>query len=182
MKHKLFLSILFIFIIPSFISGQNENHRNDLPVGFDGITFGMNVEEVKDLLKKSRNFNYREAEVTFTPDREKKVLESDGLSFLERGIFQFRDEALYIIILHIDAGRIGYFTMYQTLTEKYGNPDRLSPDQSEWESEEVVMTLEKSEPVTIKYVYRPVYQEILDESGVEDSLEELSRSLFLDQF
>lgn len=182
MNHKLFLSVLYIFFLTFSVWGQDSNRQNDLPLGFDEITFGMTVDEVKKLLKESRNFNFREAEVTFTPDREKKVLESDGLSFLDRGIFQFRDESLYIIILHIDAGKIGYFTMYQTLTEKYGNPDRLSPGNSEWESEDVIMTLEKSDPVTLKYVYRPVYLEILDESGVEESLEELSRSLFLDQF
>ncbi len=178
----IYIQIILFIIILHPITGQNENSAPEqpLPQGFDEISFGMTVQEVKEKLKNSRNFFYREAEVTLTPDREKKVIEAEGLSFLQDGIFQFRDEKLYIIILHIEKEKIGYFTMYKTLTEKYGEPDRLSPEESEWESETVILILEK--PVTVKYVYKPVYQEILHESGVEESLEALTRNNFLEQF
>ncbi|MFP4373405.1 MAG: hypothetical protein ACLFPO_03670 [Spirochaetaceae bacterium] len=152
-----------------------------LPAEFSGIALGMDIDTVKERLRTDPNFSYRgDPDVTLTPDREQRLIEVEGILFVERAFFQFEEEELFIIILQLNGRRLDYFTMFSELEAKYGEPAVFEPSQVVWESEEVRMTLEK--PLTVKYVSRPVFDALVASGEMERSQLELSREEFLEQF
>jgi hypothetical protein len=153
----------------------------ELPTAFSTIELGMNVETVKERLRKDPNFFYRgDPDVTLTPARQQELIEVEGTLYVERAFFQFEDEELYIIILQLNRERLDYFTMYTDLEAKYGEPAVFEPSQVVWESDEVRMSLEK--PLTVKYVAQPVFEELVASGEMERSQRDISREEFLEQF
>lgn len=152
-----------------------------LPTAFSSIELGLGVDTVKDRLRADPNFEYRgDPDVTLTPDREQQLIEVEGTFFVERAFFQFEDKELYIIILQLNRSRLDYFTMYTELEGKYGEPAVFHPSLVVWESDEVRMSLEK--PLTVKYVWRPVFESLVASGEMERSQRDLSREDFLEQF
>jgi hypothetical protein len=153
----------------------------ELPSGYGQYGFGLSLEEVKELLGADISFAYRgDPDVQMLPVRRSPVIETAGTGFITRGYFQFRDDALYMILLELQPGRLDYYTMYRTLQEKYGEPARLSPVDMVWETESVRLVLER--PLTVKYLDLEAFREIRDEARVEQSLREISRDRFLEKF
>lgn len=152
-----------------------------LPTAFSSIELGLGVDTVKDRLRADPNFEYRgDPDVTLTPDREQQLIEVEGTFFVERAFFQFEGKELYIIILQLNRSRLDYFTMYTELEGKYGEPAVFHPSLVVWESDEVRMSLEK--PLTVKYVWRPVFESLVASGEMERSQRDLSREDFLEQF
>ncbi len=152
-----------------------------LPAGFRNIRLGMNMETVQEELKKDTYFSYRgEPDVSFLPQQDQKVIESRGRTFIDSALFQFHEDSLYIIILMLNTQNMDYYTMYSTLSEKYGIPRELNPQRSLWYNDEKQLSLER--PLTVKYIDRITFNSLKEEGEMQESLAEISRENFLSEF
>ena len=73
-----------------------------------------------------------------------------------------------------------HFAGYNTavLAEKYGTPDFLNPEKSEWKNDDVIMSLER--PLTLKYTDRKIFEDLQSKAMVNKTAEEQSKQEFLD--
>lgn len=156
----------------------------DLPRGFGGVNLGSSLETTKENLKKNSDFGYNgDRDVSLLPGESRSLIETDasrwGNSFLDRCWFQFDNDRLFIITINVNTSRMDYYSMFTTLSEKYGKPSSLTPERAVWEDGSVTMSLEK--PLTLKYVDSKVFKELQDKAGVEKSTAEKTREMFLDE-
>lgn len=183
MNRTAYIGIIFLMLPLLWMSGQEDgsSEENPLPEGFRTIQLGMNMEAVQTELKRDSYFAYRgEPDVSFLPQQEQKVIESKGRTFISRALFQFHENRLYIIILMLNAANMDYYTMYSTLTNKYGVPQELNPQRSIWYNENRQISLER--PLTVKYIDRITFNELKEAGDMEESLAEISRENFLNEF
>lgn len=164
-----------------------------LPPGYDGVNLGMTVDEVKDALKKHPEFGYRgDRDVSLSPsirgqkDGEKVydvLIETDAtyvpVTFFDRCWFQFTDGKLSTITLNLNREKVDHYSVFQTLCEKYGNPDQISPQKSIWSDDSVQLSLER--PLVIKYVDKKIFNQRKDEATVEKTTTEKMRDAFLEK-
>lgn len=166
-------------------SSQNSQNVQNLPSGFRKIQLGMTLEEVKLALQKDSQFGYRgDRDVSLLPSDNQTLIETDTsrtapYSFLNRCWFQFYEGRLYTITLNLKQEKLDHYSIFSTLCQKYGNPNSLDPEKSEWKNDSVIMTLER--PLTLKYVDKNVFDELLEKSLVEKSAQEITREMFLDE-
>jgi hypothetical protein len=192
MKMKLVLTlILFLLLflhIPGSVIAQEESNIpavegavEEIPSGFRTVQMGMDIDAVKEALIADGNFSYRgDPDISLLPSPNEYLIEVRGRDFIRRAYFQFYDRKLYIIILVLNPDLLGHFTMYTTFVEKFGEPLSLSPIEVVWESELYRLSLER--PLSIKYLDIKVFEALLQESRKLESLGELSREQFLEQF
>lgn len=168
------------------IKTSKKNNRNTLterklPFSFHKINLGMDIEKVKEELKKDKDFDYRgDRDVSILPTENRSLIETSGVFFIKRGWFQFYKEKLYSIIIKMDTDNIDYYSIYTKLTEKYGEPDFINPKKAFWEDETVKLILER--PLTIKYIDSAVFKELLDKSSIEKTFSSRLRENFIDEF
>jgi len=182
----LLVAVGLLFLVAAVLPAQDiegpdggAGAESEIPRGFDTIELGSPREDVQELLESSSYFRYRgDPDVSLLPVGNRSVIETEGRSFIDRAFFQFSAEALYIIILQLNRTRMDHYSVYRTLTEKYGEPLRVSPREIVWQWEEVTLSLER--PLTVKYVDRPVFEELRGQARAEQSLRELSRDQFLE--
>ena len=152
-----------------------------LPQGFRGLILGMGLDQAKQALKADPLFRYRgDPDVSFLPQTKQYLIECTGASFLRRAYFQFADGRLFIMILVLDEQRLDHYSMFRTLSAKYGQPTSLSPQETVWQSDAVRFSLER--PLTVKYVDARTFAAVLSQGGAQKDLEQLSREKFLAQF
>lgn len=179
MKIK-FILILFIFSTIYMFS------QNSLPKGYSNIKLGMDLEETKQALVSNSDFGYHgDRDVSLMPDQQQILIETDAeystsTNFLTQCWFQFYQNQLYIITININKDKIDYYSMFTTLSKKYGNPTSLDPLKATWEDDEITMILEK--PLSIKYIDKSTYNQLLTSSNVELSGTEITKQMFLDEF
>lgn len=171
----------FIAVLLSFLSAML--FAESLPSGYGNVKLGMDVDSVKKALKSVPDFGYRgERDVSLAPSNSEVIIETDAsrlsASFFDRCWFQFYEKNLYIITLNLNPARIDYGSVFKKLCEKYGNPDVLNPDKSVWQSDSVILSLEK--PLALKYVDAAQFKKLQDSSNVEKSESEKSRYKFLE--
>jgi hypothetical protein len=151
------------------------------PMTFRGLSLGMGLDQVKAALKADPLFRYRgDPDVSFLPQTSQYLIECEGASFLRRAYFQFADGRLFIMILVLDTQKLDHYSLFVTLTTKYGQPTSLSPSESVWLSAPVRFSLER--PLTVKYIDNTTFSAILAKGGAQKDLEQLSREKFLEQF
>ncbi len=152
-----------------------------LPRGFGDLELGLELEQLKERLIADPSFQYRgDPEVSLVPRERQHLVETRGGPFVEHGVFQFHENRLFTITLNLNRERLDFYTLYTTLRERYGEPDRVDPSQMIWEDEEVRMSLER--PLTVKYLDVPVFQQRRREAGVRDSIRRQLRHEFLELF
>jgi hypothetical protein len=152
-----------------------------LPRIFREISLGMSLEDLKTALLKDTMFSFRgDRDVSLLPAREQSLVETTGLSFVKRAFFQLRDGRLFIMAFTLNTDLVDHYSVFTSLTEKYGQPDSLSPQQAVWESENTRIALER--PLTVKYIDREVFNAIIGESQTVESHEIRQRQEFLDGF
>lgn len=179
-KHIFLLLLIFSY---QLVFSQSTSH-NSLPNGFQNISLGMSLEETKEELIKNQDFGYKgERDVSLLPDQQKVLIETDatkafGSKFLTRCYFQFYDDSLYIITINMNKEKIDHYSIFKTLTEKYGEPVSVTPEKTTWKNDSVTMTLEK--PLTLKYIDNEVYNQLQQYSAVQKSAEEITQQMFLD--
>ena len=202
-KRKVFPILLIVFLLAASLGGAQESvgeggagepvpgtpaDRPGLqpgavqpPWGFRSIQLGMELEEVKQLLIDDPLFDYRgDPDISFLPLPPQTLIETSGSSFIRRAYFQFDEDLLYIIILSMDPDRLDYYTLYSTLSEKYGPPTRLDPTEAVWQFERLRMSLER--PLNVKYIDSAVFEALKEEGQVQQDLWEISKDNFLKQF
>ncbi len=177
--------ILLFLVIILPCSGQDTGSEKESPApvprGFGDLTLGRDMEQVKDILLDDPNFNFRgDPDVSMLMRPNESLIECKGFSFIDRAYFQFYEKRLYIITLDMREEMLGHYTLYRTFTEKYGEPDRLSPTESVWESAETLFILER--PSTVKYIDRETFEMLKRQGRMEESARDLSREQFLELF
>ncbi|WP_407398219.1 hypothetical protein [Treponema sp.] len=179
MTAKKILSVTLSLLVSALLFAEES-----LPDGFKKIRFGMSVDQVKEELRKDPAFGFRgDRDVSLLPGENRILIETDTsrtapYSFLERCSFQFHDDKLYTITINMRKKKMDHYSIYTTLTEKYGNPDSLNPEKSEWKDDNVIMSLER--PLTLKYTDRKVFEDLQSKAMVNKTAEEQSKQDFLD--
>ncbi|MCR4821992.1 MAG: hypothetical protein K5873_03860 [Treponema sp.] len=173
MKRILLLLSFVFFSLPLFA----------LPNGYSSAKLGMDIDSLKEALKKDHQFGFRgDRDVSLSPSDGQYLIETDGsqygFSFLGRCWFQFAEEKLYIITLNLDRTKLDHYSVFSKLCEKYGNPDELSPKKSVWRDDNVILSLEK--PLTLKYVDAKTFDSKKNSSNVQQTASENARDEFLD--
>ncbi len=173
MKKIFFLFAVCLFSLPVF----------SLPNGYSSARLGMEINALKDALKKDHQFGYRgDRDVSLSPSDGQFLIETNGslsgFSFLERCWFQFANDKLYIITINLDRTKLDHYSVFSKLCEKYGNPDELSPQKSVWRDDNVILSLEK--PLTLKYTDAKVFESKTKSSNVQKTTAENARDEFLD--
>jgi hypothetical protein len=163
------------------VDAPGDAPRAQPPEGFRSIRLGMELEVVKELLQKDPLFAYRgDPDVSLLPQPQQTLIECEGTSYIRRAFLQFHERRLYILILALDPQRLDYYTMYSTLSGKYGEPDRLDPSEAVWEFEGLRLSLER--PLSVKYIDTEVFDKLQDEAQAGEDLRALARDQFLEQF
>lgn len=152
-----------------------------LTPGFDVFRLGMNLEDLKTALKNNSFFLYSgDPDVSVLARPNTNLIDVPGVTYFSRGVFQVIDGRLYSMTFELNPEQLDYYTMYTTLTKKYGEPLALDPQSARWESATVRLSLEK--PLTVKYVDMVVFQRIQKEGRAQTALQALTRDKFLENF
>ena len=160
-------------------SKTDEKPAEPLPVAYRDISLGMPVDDVKKMLKADSIYGYRgERDVSLLPTQNRVLIESEGLSFLNRSWFQFYKDKLYTMTFKLDADRVDFYSVFKSLQDKYGEPTSLDPEKIVWKDDRVTLSLER--PLLIKFIDTQVFAEIQNTSKVNKSTEELTRKGFLE--
>ncbi|MDR0473610.1 MAG: hypothetical protein LBH43_08075 [Treponema sp.] len=148
---------------------------------FREIELGMGLEDLQESLKSDGHFNFRgDRDVSFLPAREQSLIETTGFTFIKRAFFQLRDGQLFIMAFSLNTVLIDHYSVFTNLSKKYGEPSYLDPKESVWETEDTRITLER--PLTVKYIDKQVFDDIINESAISESFQVQLRQEFLDEF
>ena len=178
MQRLLSIFILLLIII-TFTTAQESS--TEVPDRFGKIILGMSMEDAKKAILADGNFNYRgNQDLSILRRPNESLIECRGYDFVDRAFFQFKDDKLYSITILFNQELLDHFSLFTTLSGKYGNPDNLNPEKSVWESEYTSLVLER--PLQIKYLDRKIFEGIVGDADISNSLSELSREQFLEQF
>jgi len=151
------------------------------PRAFRGLSLGMELELAKQALAADPLFRYRgDPDVSFLPQTGQPLIECAGTAWVRRAYFQFADSRLLIMILVLDTQKLDHYSLFTSLSGKYGQPSSLSPQESVWRSEEVRFSLER--PLTVKYIDAAAFSRIVSRGAAVEDLEKLSRETFIEQF
>jgi hypothetical protein len=141
----------------------------------------MELERVKELLREDPYFDYRgDPDVSFLPQTFQTLIECEGNSFVERAFFQFSEERLVVMILVLDREKIDHYSVFTSLTQRWGPFTSLTPLKVTWDFPDVLLALER--PLAVKYIDRKVYERQIEEGEAEESLRKSSRERFLENF
>ena len=160
-------------------SKTDEKPAKPLPVAYRDISLGMPIDDVKKMLQADSLYGYRgERDVSLLPTQNRVLIESEGLSFLNRSWFQFYKDKLYTMTFKLDSDRVDFYSVFKSLQDKYGEPTSLDPEKIVWKDDRVTLSLER--PLVLKFIDTQVFAEIQNTSKVNKSTEELTRKGFLE--
>ena len=152
-----------------------------LPRQFRELALGMGLDELKNALSKDTYFNFRgDRDVSLLPSGEQSLVETTGSLFIRRAFFQFRDSELFIMAFTMDTNQMDHYSVFSAFVNKYGQPGYLDPKESVWENEDTRIAIER--PLTVKYIDKRVFNDIISESAVIESGYVQLRQDFLDEF
>jgi hypothetical protein len=172
---------VLLFALGLCLPGPVSSQPAAAPRGFRGIELGMELDQVKEMLARDAMFAYRgDPDVSLLPTPQQTLIEVTGSSFVRRAFFQFHERKLYVLILVLDAQRLDYFTMYSTLTGKYGDCARLDPSEAVWEFPGLRLALER--PLSVKYLDLQVFDALREQGQAGQTLQDVSKQKFLEQF
>jgi len=178
-NHRLFF-LGILLAVPLFCMDA-QSGSGDIPRSYRGITLGMSPDEVKELLSQDGWFDYRgEADVSLLERPRASLIDAGGSLFINRGMFQFENNALSAILLELNPETIDWFTIYTTLEGRYGKPADLNPRKAWWEDGKTRLALEK--PLTVKYLDLAVFEAALAEDSDRAAWRARAREEFLDEF
>jgi len=154
---------------------------NKLPRQYRSLSLGMGLDELKDALSKEGLFQFKgDRDVSFLPIREQSLVETTGMTFIKRAFFQLRDAKVFIMAFTLNLELIDHYSIFTQFVKKYGQPSYLDPSVAVWETEDTRVAIER--PLTVKYIDRAVFNEIVNESGLIESGHVRLRQDFLDEF
>jgi hypothetical protein len=177
------VSLLLLMFISAFSPGlaAQETQSEPLPRQFRGLSLGMNLDDLKENLISDNLFNFRgDRDVSFLPAREQSLVETTGATFIKRAFFQLRDGQVFIMSFSLNTEIIDHYSIFMQFQEKYGQPSYLDPRTAICETEETRISIER--PLTVKYIDRVVFDDIVNESGLRESDQVRLRQEFLNDF
>ncbi|MDR0503098.1 MAG: hypothetical protein LBH16_07230 [Treponema sp.] len=175
------LAIMLFACADIYAQDESEESSDGLPRQFRELSLGMNLDDLKTSLIKDGYFNFRgDRDVSFLPSREQSLVETTGSSFIKRAFFQLRDGAVFIMAFTLNTEVIDHYSVFTQFTEKYGKPAQLDPGAAVWETEETRIAIER--PLTVKYIDKKIFDDIVGESGVVESGHVKLRQDFLNDF
>lgn len=149
-----------------------------LPKGFRGIELGMSIDEVEDLLKKDSLFSYQgPSDVSLLPSPNMSLIEVEGISFVKRAFFQFYEKKLWVMVFYIAQDKVDHYTLYSSLSSKYGEPASIDPKEARWEDGSVRIALER--PLTLRYMDLAVYRSLNESGAAKEGEREIELRDFL---
>jgi hypothetical protein len=152
-----------------------------LPRKFREIELGMGLEALKNSLLADGLFHFRgDRDVSFLPAREQTLIETTGHSFIRRAFFFFFYGELFIMAFTLNSTLVDHYSMFTSLSQKYGKPSYLDPKEAVWENDETRVSLER--PLTVKYIDKKVFNDIINESSLVQSHHVQLRQEFLNEF
>ena len=158
-----------------------EAEETILPRQFRNLSLGMNLDDLKTNLLYDSYFNFRgDRDVSFLPARDQSLVETTGSSFISRAFFQLRDGEVYIMSFTLNTRVIDHYSVFTQFVNNYGQPSYLDPQMAVWETEETRIAIER--PLTVKYIDRIVFNDILNESLLIESNHVFLRQEFLNDF
>ena len=180
---RVFFCILagFFFLLPAGAQTQDDSRAQALPRQFRELGLGMSLDVLKENLVKDNLFNFRgDRDVSFLPAREQSLVETTGSSFVKRAFFQLRDGAVFIMAFSLNTEIVDHYSVFTRFIEQYGEPSYLDPKEAVWETDETRIAVER--PLTVKYIDKRVFDDIVNESGLIESGQVRRRQEFLDEF
>jgi len=188
MNRKLIIITIFILVFaPIFILGQTsdttlqDEESNELPRQFRQLSLGMSLDDLKTALLNDNYFNFRgDRDVSFLPIRDQSLVETTGGSFIRRAFFQLRDDIVFIMSFSLNMEIIDHYSIFTQFVARYGQPTSLNPRSAIWETEQTRISIER--PLTVKYIDKTVFDDIIEESGLIESNQTRLRQEFLDEF
>ncbi len=181
---KNFLLKLTFLLALSFTAIFSFAQNAQLPDGYKELKLGMSLEEVKSALEKNMIYGYSgERDISLLPTENRVLIETDASkygswSFISKCYFQFYQEKLYIITIELNTQNIDHYSVFSTLSKKYGKPSALNPQKSTWQNDSVIMSLER--PLTLRYTDKIIFDKLQEEALVKKSFEEITREDFLE--
>lgn len=158
--------------------GDKGTEAAKLPGGFRLFSLGMGLEEAKEALKSESLLAYAgDEDVSLMDDGQQTLIDSRGDGIILRASLQFVEGKLYAMIFILNPEHIDHYSLFTTLSAKYGKPSSLSPSASVWGDESVRLSLEK--PLTLKYVDMQAFQKLIDSGSIERGRRELDTQEFL---
>ena len=184
LKFIIFTLLISFFMIQSVFAqeqAETETGEDALPRQFRQIVLGMSMEDLKASLFNDTYFNFRgDRDVSFLPARDQSLVETTGSSFIRRAFFQLRDGQVFIMSFSLNTQKIDHYSIFTQFVEKYGQPTYLDTRAAIWETEQTRVAIER--PLTVKYIDKTVFNDILNESGLIESNQVKLRQDFLDEF
>jgi hypothetical protein len=182
------LAVIFFLVYQGKLNAQAAAVTDSLPAAVPGLprqfrelSLGMSLDNLKETLAKDELFIFRgDRDVSFLPAREQSLVETTGRSFVKRAFFQLRDGEVFIMAFSLNTEIIDHYSVFTRFVERYGEPSWLNPKESVWETEETRIAVER--PLTIKYIDKKVFNDIIEESNLLESRQVRLRQEFLDEF
>jgi len=176
--------VLAVFLSALGIHAQDlsmQEQENTLPRQFRQFVLGMDLDNLKENLLADAMFNFRgDRDVSFLPAREQSLVETTGSSFIKRAFFQLRDSEVFIMAFTLNTEIIDHYSIFTQFTQRYGEPTFLDPAAAIWETDETRISIER--PLTVKYIDKIVFDDIVNESGLIQSGQVQRRQDFLNEF
>jgi hypothetical protein len=152
-----------------------------LPRSYRGVSLGMGLDDLKDALQKDALFGFRgDSDVSFVPVREETNVETTGASFIRRSFFQLNSGRVFVMMFTFNTTLTDYYSVFSALVKKYGEPGVLDPKQAVWEDDAVRVSIER--PLTVRYIDKPVFSQLLAESNARKSEAAVIQEEFLNDF
>jgi len=152
-----------------------------VPRAFRNIELGMEMDEVKALLSSDGVFAYRgDPDVSLLPRPNESLIEVSGISYVRRAFFQFYEGKLFVMIFALNEKEMDHYSVFTSLSVKYGKPDSLSPSESVWSDGATRLSVER--PLAVKYIDLAVFNALKAAGTAQQSYEDLLRAEFLGGF
>jgi hypothetical protein len=159
-------------------SNQTAIRDAAVPRRFRTIELGMGLDEAIEALKGDGLFAYRGPEdVSLLPTPNQSLIEAGGLSFVKRGYFQFLAGKLWVMILVLNPEKIDHYSIFTSLSAKYGKPTVIDPSEIRWEDGRSRLSLER--PLTLRYMDMSTFSVLRDGAAAKESAAEIDRREFL---
>jgi hypothetical protein len=172
-----------LLFFPTGIWAQENSGAGEkaLPRQFREMVLGMGLDDLKLALQRDSLINFRgDRDVSFLPAREESLVEASGTSFIKRAFFQIRDGSVFIMAFALNTDMMDHYSVFTGLVDKYGQPSYLDPREAVWENDEIRIAVER--PLTVKYIDKKVFDDIISESTLIQSHRIRDRQEFLDEF
>jgi len=174
-----FFLIITVFLLT--LAPLAAQQGTDLPREFRSFSLGMSLDNLKENLINDPFFLFRgDRDVSFLPARDQSLVETTGSSFISRAFFQLRDGEVFIMSFTLNTTLIDHYSIFTQFINNYGQPVYLDPSISVWETETTRIAIER--PLTVKYIDKTVFNDILDESGLIESNQVRQRQDFINEF